>query len=67
MYKNKPGRYKQNLLDDLQKYGNLKLTIENLQDNKKLSLKLKKKTLQPQHQKQKRKKKLSTVKDTIQK
>lgn len=49
------------------KYGNLKLAIENLQDNKKkLGLKLKKKTLLP-HQKQKRKKKLSTVKDTIQK
>jgi len=47
LYKNKHGRnrYKQNLIDDLKKYGNLKLAIKNLRDNKKkkISLKPKKK------------------------
>ena len=45
LYKNKSSIYKQNLIDDLQKYGNLKLAIKNLQDNKrkKINLKSKKK------------------------
>jgi len=42
IYKDKP-MYKQNLIDDLQKYGNLKLAIKNLQDKKKIYLKPKKK------------------------
>ena len=52
LYKDKSGRYKQNLIDDLQKYGNLKLAIKNLQDNKrkKTTLKSGKKTQQQQHQ-----------------
>jgi hypothetical protein len=33
IYKDKP-MYKQNLTDDLQKYGNLKLAIKNLKDRK---------------------------------
>ena len=67
LYKNKSSIYKQNLIDDLQKYGNLKLAIKNLEDNKKKKINLKsKKKIQPQHQKQKRKNKLSTNKDTIQ-
>ena len=32
LYKNKSSIYKQNLMDDLQKYGNLKLAIKNLKD-----------------------------------
>ena len=45
LYKNKSSTYKQNLISDLQKYGNLKLTIKNLEDNKikKINLKPKKK------------------------
>ena len=69
VYKDKT-RYKQNLIDDLQKYGNLKLAIKNLEDKKKtLNLKAEKKTgyQQQLHQKQKRKNKSSTVNDTIQK
>ena len=65
-YKNKPSKYKQNLIDDLQKYGNMKLAIKYLDDKRrKINLKFRKKTLQPQRQKQKRKNKSSTVKDTI--
>jgi hypothetical protein len=67
LYKNKSSIYKQNLIDDLQKYGNLKLTIKNLEDNKRKKINLKpKKKIQPQSQKQKRKNRLSTNKDTIQ-
>jgi hypothetical protein len=39
LYKNKSSIYKQNLMDDLQKYGNLKLAIKNLEDKKKINLK----------------------------
>jgi hypothetical protein len=66
LYKDKR-RYKQNLIDDLQKYGNLKLAIKNLEDKKKtLNLKAEKKTgyQQQLHQKPKRKNKSSKVKDT---
>ncbi len=68
LYKDKSGRYKQNLIDDLQKYGNLKPAIKNLQEKiKKINLKSVKKTQQQQHQKkQKRKNKLSTTKDRMQ-
>jgi hypothetical protein len=39
-------RFKQNLIDDLQKYGSLKLTIKNLEDKRnKINLKFRKKTL----------------------
>ena len=57
LYKDKSGRFKQNLIDDLQKYGNLKSTIKNLQDNKrkKITLKSVKKT-QPQRRQKKQKK-----------
>jgi hypothetical protein len=56
LYKNKSGLNKQNLMDDLQKYGNLKLAIKNLQDKKKkkkinLNPKIK---IQPQRQNQKK-------------
>ena len=43
LYKDKR-RYKQNLIDDLQKYGNLKLAIKNLKDRK-IYLKPKKKKI----------------------
>jgi hypothetical protein len=43
LYKDKD-RGKQNLIDDLQKYGNLKLAIKNLQNKKKINLKSQKKT-----------------------
>jgi hypothetical protein len=43
LYKDKH-RYKKNLIDDLQKYGNLKSAIKNLQDKKKINLKAGKKT-----------------------
>jgi hypothetical protein len=44
LYKDKR-RYKQNLIDDLQKYGNLKLAIKNIEDKrKKINLKTHKKT-----------------------
>jgi hypothetical protein len=67
LYKNKSSIYKQNLIDDLQKYGNLKLALKNLEDNKRKKINLKpKKKIQPQRQKQKRKNRLSTNKDTIQ-
>ena len=53
-------RYKQNLIDDLRKYGNLKSAIKNL-DKKKINLKsMKKIQLQPQ---QKIRNRSSTVKD----
>ena len=62
LYKDKR-RFKQNLIDDLQKYGNLKLAIKNLQDKKKINLKTHEKG-QPQSQKQKNEKnKSSTSKD----
>ncbi len=67
LYKDKR-RNKQNLIDDLQKYENLKLAIKNLEDKrKKINSKDGKKTgYQEQlHQKQKRKNKSSKVKDTI--
>jgi hypothetical protein len=56
LYKNKSGLNKQNLMDDLQKYWNLKLAIKNLQDKKKkkkinLNPKIK---IQPQRQNQKK-------------
>ncbi len=56
LYKDKT-KYKQNLIDDLQKYGNLKSAIKNLQDNKrkKTTLKSVKKT-QPQRRQKKQKK-----------
>lgn len=38
LYKDKR-RYKQNLIDDLQKYGNLKIVIKNLKERRKISLK----------------------------
>ena len=41
LYKNKSSINKQNLIDDLQKYGNLKLAIKNLEDNKKKENKIK--------------------------
>jgi hypothetical protein len=41
LYKNKSSINKQNLIDDLQKYGNLKLAIKNLEDNKRKKIKLK--------------------------
>jgi DNA repair protein SbcC/Rad50 len=67
LYKNKSSIYKQNLIDDLQKYGNLKRAIKNLEDNKRKKINLKpKKKIKPQRQKQKRKNRLSTNKDTIQ-
>lgn len=67
LYKDKH-RYKQNLMDDLQKYGNLKLAIKHLEDKRrKINLKFRKKTLNPQWQKQKRKNKSSRINDTIQK
>jgi hypothetical protein len=54
LYKDKSGRYKQNLIDDLQKYGNLKLAIKNLQDKaKKINLKSKKKRQRRAKQKKK--------------
>ena len=59
IYKDK-SRYKQNLMDDLQKYGNLMLAIKNLKD-KQIVLKSKKKT---RHQKKQRKN-ISTIKDKI--
>jgi CENP-B N-terminal DNA-binding domain len=72
LYKDKR-RYKQNLIADLQKYGNLKLAIKNLEDKKKtINLKGGKKTGYQQqrlrlrrrrHQKQKTKNKSSKVKD----
>ena len=49
LYKNKSILNKQNLIDDLQKYGNLKLAIKNLQVKKKKKINLKpKKKIQPQ-------------------
>jgi hypothetical protein len=66
VYKDKT-RYKQNLIDDLQKYGNMKLAIKNLQDNKKkITLKSLKKTQQQRLKKQKRRNQASTIKDTMQ-
>ena len=59
LYKNKSILYKQNLMDDLQKYGNLKLAVKNLED-KQIVLKSKKKT---RNQKKKQRKNISTVKD----
>ena len=41
LYKNKSSIYKQNLMDDLQKYGNLKLAVKNLEDKKKKKINLK--------------------------
>ena len=49
--KDKP-LYKETLIDDLQKYGNLKLAIKNLQETEK-DLKLKKRTLYKQRKKRK--------------
>jgi hypothetical protein len=69
LYKNKSSIYKQNLIDDLQKYGNLKLSIKNLEDKtkKKINLKSGKKIgYQQLHQKQKEKNKSSIRKATIQ-
>ncbi|HET9807609.1 MAG TPA: hypothetical protein VFP49_11920 [Nitrososphaeraceae archaeon] len=67
LYKDKSSRYKQNLIDDLQKYGNLKIAIKNLQDNKKKrNLKARKKTQSRSQKKQKRKNKSSTLKGEIQ-
>jgi hypothetical protein len=43
LYKDK-SRYKETLIDDLQKYGNLKLAIKNLEDNIEIDFKSKKKT-----------------------
>jgi hypothetical protein len=67
LYKNKSRTYKQNLINDLQKYGNLKLTIKNLEDNKikKINLKPKKKTARQQrhNKKQKRKNELLLRRD----
>ena len=59
LYKNKSSTYKQNLIDDLQKYGNLKLAIKNLEGKKKkkINLKPKKKKIQSQRQNQKRERK----------
>ena len=67
LYKDKR-RYKQNLIDDLQKYGNFKLAIKNLEDRKRINLKAWKTTgYQHQlHQKQKRKNQSSTTKDRMQ-
>ena len=53
-------RYKQNLINDLQKYGNLKLAIKNL-DNK-INLNSKKKKLR-----QKQRKNKSTIKERLKK
>jgi hypothetical protein len=58
IYKDK-SRYKQNLIYDLQKYGNLKLAIKNLK-GKQIVLKSSKKT---RHQKKKQRKNISSVKD----
>jgi hypothetical protein len=59
LYKDKR-RYKQNLIDDLQRYGNLKLAITNLQDKKmKINLKNHKKT-QTKSETKKRENKSST-------
>ena len=69
LYKNKSSIYKQNLMDDLQKYGNLKLAVKNLEDKKKKKINLKsgkKIGYQQLHQKQKEKKKSSTRKATMQ-
>jgi hypothetical protein len=41
LYKKKSNIYKQNLIDDLQKYGNLKLAIKKLEEYKKKKLILK--------------------------
>jgi len=68
LYKDKT-KYKQNLIDDLQKYGNLKSTIKNLKDNKRKKTTLKSvKKPQPQRRQKKQKKgrnQTSTIKDTI--
>ena len=55
LYKNKSSRFKQNLMDDLQKYRNLKLAIKNLEDNKRKKINVKsKKKIRPQIQNQKK-------------
>ena len=46
LYKDKP-LFKETLIDDLQKYGNLKLSIKNLEDIE-IDLKSKKRTRVPQ-------------------
>ena len=58
LYKDK-SRYKQNLMDDLQKHGNLMLAIKNLK-GKQIVLKSKKKT---RNQKKKQRKNISTIND----
>jgi hypothetical protein len=65
LYKNKT-KYKQNLIDDLQKYCNLKSAIKNFKDKKKINLKFMKKTAYQQpRQKEKREDQSSAVKDEI--
>jgi hypothetical protein len=61
MYKDK-SRYKQDLMDDFQKHGNLMLAIKNLKGKQKV-LKSRKKT---RNQKKKQRKNISTTKDKIQ-
>ena len=57
LYKNKSSRFKQNLMDDLQKYRNLKLAIKNLEDNKRKKINVKsKKKIRQKIQNQKRNK-----------
>ena len=56
--KDKP-LYKETLIDDLQKYGNLKLAIKNLQETEK-DLKLQKRT----RYKQMKKREIDTIKKT---
>jgi hypothetical protein len=52
LYKDKR-KYRQNLMDDLQTYGNLKLAIKNLEEKKKKKInKSAKKKTQTRHQKQ---------------
>jgi hypothetical protein len=68
LYKDKP-RYKETLIDDLQKYGNLKLVIKNLKDTQ-LKLKSNKGPAEKQikkERKKERKKKLDTMKKTEEK
>ena len=59
IYKAKSGRYKQDLMDDLQKHGNLMLAIKNLKD-KQIVLKSMKKT---RNKKNKQGKNIPTTKD----
>jgi hypothetical protein len=68
LYKDKP-RYKETLIDDLQKYGNLKLVIKNLKDTQ-LKLKSNKGPAEKEvnkERKKERKKKLDTMKKTEEK